>query len=224
MPTVREIVDSDYLYLGLASALAATPYDFMVQLDDVGLDWNEVSQYELFLMVLSGMITDDTVETSMLFGSLDIHGFRQAKNPSGEIVFYHKDLDIEINEAVSAKIIYTLRKINNIASKNKLAGNDEARQYLLKRARKKQAREMRRRKDGDINQLESLIVAFVNTHQSSYTFETVLDMSIYQFHLSIMQVVKKTNYDNIMIGHYTGNLNANELSQSLTDWLLITQN
>ena len=71
-----------------------------------------------------------------------------------------------------------------------------------------------------IPQLESLIIAMVNTEQFKYDFEGTRELSIYQFNESVRQVIKKTDYDNRMYGIYTGTINPKELSQKDLNWLV----
>ena len=47
IPTVREVLEQEEEYYGLVSLIIATPYDMMVQLDDLGIDFREISDYEL---------------------------------------------------------------------------------------------------------------------------------------------------------------------------------
>ena len=70
------------------------------------------------------------------------------------------------------------------------------------------------------SQLESLIIAMVNTEQFKYDFEGTRELSIYQFNESVRQVIKKTDYDNRMYGIYTGTINPKELSQKDLNWLV----
>ena len=88
---------------------------------------------------------------------------------------------------------------------------------MIERARRK----MRRNKNRIQNsQLESLIVAMVNTEQYKYDFEGTLELSIYQFNESVRQIIKKVDYDNKMYGIYAGTVNAKELSPDDLNWLI----
>ena len=70
-----------------------------------------------------------------------------------------------------------------------------------------------------LSQIEQLIIAMVNTEQYKYDFEGTRELSIYQFNESVRQIIKKVEYDNRMVGVYTGNLNVKELSQEDLNWL-----
>jgi hypothetical protein len=87
---------------------------------------------------------------------------------------------------------------------------------MLERAKAKAKRNRNRKQD---SQLESLIVALVNTEQYKYDFEGTRELSIYQFNESVRQVIKKVDYDNKMYGVYTGSISAKELSNDDLNWL-----
>ena len=43
IPTVGQIIEDESAYYGLITAITATPADFMVQLDDIGVDFAKIS-------------------------------------------------------------------------------------------------------------------------------------------------------------------------------------
>ena len=87
---------------------------------------------------------------------------------------------------------------------------------MLRRAKEKMLRNKNRKQE---SQLESLIIAMVNTEQYKYDFEGTRELSIYQFNESVRQVIKKVDYDNRMYGVYAGTINVKELSQDDLNWL-----
>ena len=52
-----------------------------------------------------------------------------------------------------------------------------------------------------------------------YDFESVKNLSIYQFNESVKQIIRKVDYDNRMFGVYSGTISAKDLSQEDLDWL-----
>ena len=50
VPTVNEIFDfGDQKYYSIVQTLIATPFDLMVELDDIGIDYESITNYQLFL-------------------------------------------------------------------------------------------------------------------------------------------------------------------------------
>ena len=56
IPTVREVLEQEEEYYGLVSLIIATPYDMMVQLDDLGIDFREISDYEHPFLDIEGVM------------------------------------------------------------------------------------------------------------------------------------------------------------------------
>jgi len=214
IPSVGEILDCEDEYYGIVALLTAMPIDMMVQLDDIGVDFTTINDYELFLLLFATLKERDT---SLVFGDLDLKPFRTAVNEqNGNIFLINEETGVRIDRAIHGQIAATLRKIHHLEKNNRKPANGEAKEYMLERARKKQQRQRRRLAD---SQLEELIVAMVNTEQFHYGFEGTRELSIYQFNESVRQVIKKIDYDNKMRGIYAGTVNAKDLSQDELNWL-----
>lgn len=214
IPTVGEVLDNEDDYYTMVTMLTAMPVDMMVQLDDIGVDFTAVNEYELFLILFNALKDKDT---SLIFGELDLKPFRSAVNPQNNtIVLRDKETGVVIDRGIQGQIASVLRKIHNLKRNNRKPANQEAREYMLQRAREKMRRRSKRVND---SRLEELIVAMVNTEQFHYGFEGTRELSIYQFNESVRQVIKKIDYDNRMHGVYAGTVNAKELSQDDLNWL-----
>lgn len=214
IPTVGEVLDNEDDYYTMVTMLTAMPVDMMVQLDDIGVDFTAINEYELFLILFNALKDKDT---SLIFGELDLKPFRSAINPQNNtIVLRNKETGVVIDRGIQGQIASVLRKIHNLKRNNRKPANQEAREYMLQRAREKMRRRSKRMND---SQLEELIVAMVNTEQFHYGFEGTRELSIYQFNESVRQVIKKIDYDNRMHGVYAGTVNAKELSQDDLNWL-----
>ena len=50
IPTVGEVLDNEDDYYTMVTMLTAMPVDMMVQLDDIGVDFTAINEYELFLI------------------------------------------------------------------------------------------------------------------------------------------------------------------------------
>ena len=50
IPTVGEILEDEEHYYSLVSSLTATPFQYMVQLDDMGIDFTQITDWELCMI------------------------------------------------------------------------------------------------------------------------------------------------------------------------------
>lgn len=214
IPTVGEIIDNEDAYYGLVSMFTAMPIDMMVPLDDAGIDFTTLSEWELFLILFNGIKSQDT---HLIFGDLDLSKFKAAINEqNGMVVLLDDEHDIKIDKAIHAQIANALRKIHHLEKNLRKPANDEAKKFMIERARAKQRRNRNRKED---SQLEMLIVAMVNTEQYKYDFESTKGLSIFQFNECVHQIINKVDYEHRMYGVYTGTINAKELSQDELNWL-----
>ena len=214
VPTVGEVLEDEDSYNSVLASVIATPISFMVQLDDAGIDFTSITDFELFLLLFPSL---QKMDTHLVFGDLDLSKFVTAINQqNGLVVLIDREDDIVIDREIHRKICRILREVNHLEKDNRRPGNEEAKKYMLERARIKQQRASLKKKK---SQLEELIIAMVNTEQYKYDYAGTLELTIYQFNASVRQVIKKVNYDNLMIGCYTGSLKAKELNQKDLNWL-----
>lgn len=214
IPTVNEVLENEEQYYGIVSSLVATPWDMMVQLDDLGIDFTEIDDYELFLITFQTIRVQDT---HLIFGDLDLSGFEPAINDENQtIVLLDKNSGTVIDKSIHYMIAETLRRIHHLERNIKKPGNEEAKKFLIERARKKL---MRQRRMKQTSQLEPLIIAMVNTEQFKYNYEETKALSIFQFNESVIQIVKKIDYMNKMHGVYSGTVNVKDLRQEDINWL-----
>lgn len=202
-------------YFKAIQFITAQPIDFMVQLDDIGIDFSKINEWDLFLLLLPAL---SDMDTHLILDGINLKDFKpMVEEATGNVVLYDSKHEILIDKKTHAKIATVIRKIHHLEVNRRKPGNEEARKYMLERARIKAKRRKNRQ---ETSELESLIVAMVNTEQYKYNFESTLSLSIFQFNESVRQVIKKIDYDNRMHGVYAGTINPKELSQDDLNWLV----
>lgn len=188
VPFVGEILECEDDYYAMVSLFTAMPVDYLVQLDDAGIDFTAIDEWQMFLLFFNGLKTRDT---HMVLGDLDLKKFEIGINEqNGQVVLVDTENDIRIDRAIHSLIANSLRKIHHLEKNRRKPANDDAKKYMLERARKKMKRRQSKVED---SQLESLIIAMVNTEQFKYDFEGTRELSIYQFNESVRQIIKKVD-------------------------------
>lgn len=214
VPTVGQIIDNEDDYYQVVCMMVATPYDMMVQLDDAHIDFTKIDDYELFILLFENL---RAMDTSLIFGELDLSGMKVARfEGTGELILTDEERGITIDRVVHAKLCDSIRSMLHMEKNNKKPGNEETRKYLIERERKRQKRAKGKRKD---SQLENYIVALVNTGEFPYNYETVRDITIYQFYASLSQIAHKIKYDNTMVGYYAGTIKFEDLAPADRTWI-----
>lgn len=217
IPTVGEIIDNDEAYYELVCSIVATPYTMMVQLDDAGIDYTKLTDFDLFCLLFGRL---RTLDASLVFGDLDLTKFEAAVNEeNNRVVLVDQESGTVIDRGIHDQICKFIRKMLCMTREDKRPANEEAKKYMIERARKAQARLKRKKQGEHKSPLETLIVALVNTEQFPYTYDTVRNITIYQFYASLHQISHKIKYDNTMIGYYAGTVKFDDLAMEDRTWI-----
>lgn len=217
IPTVGEILEDEQSYYNIISSITATPFQYMVQLDDMGIDYTQITDWELFMTLFPSFAKTDI---SLLFGNLDLSDISIYKNLQNDsVVLYSPKNDIVIDELVYNNIVKYIRKINNLKRENRKPGNEEAKEFRIKLERKKQKRNAKKPYEP---YLEKMVIALVNRPEFKYNYEQTNDLTIYQFNKSFEQINTSINFENTMIGVYAGTVDTSKLKdKSCLSWLPI---
>ena len=223
MPTVEDVLNDEQYYYDIVHQMTASPYSMMVQLDDIGVDFTTISDFELFIMNSIGIFSKDL---SMFFGDtfsqlrdvltnndipLEIKqkALFAGKNENDVICLYDAVDDIVIDEYIFSKISDVFRKINSIDKDNRKPGNDAAKKYLIDKNR----RYLKRHKNDEYKPFfENYVVSLVNKQEFKYNYEETLKLSIYKFNRSLKQIKHVVEFDKLTNGIYAGTVDASKIT------------
>ena len=161
----------------------------------------------------------------LIFGDFDLSRLMPVRLEDGFTVIQNANGSIRIDSGAHERLCDILRAVLCVEKNVRNPANEEARRFMIKMERRKQRRAEHERKDGALrlSPLESLIVSAVNTAEFPYNYETALDLTVYQFNMSIRQINNKIRFDNLMIGCYAGTVKAKELSNQELSWMILPQ-
>ncbi len=217
IPKVGEILEDEQAYYSTISSLTAVPFQYMVQLDDMGIDYTEISNYELFMSLFPMYGKSDL---SMLFFNMNTNDYGiyvDQTNNTNILYSPTNGMDYKIDEFIYLKIVEALRKINGLEEVKSKPGNEEGKRYLLEKERKRQKRNANKPYK---SYLENLIVALVNRPEFKYNYESVMDLSIHKFNQSFKQIQKSITFDKTMIGVYSGTVDTSKMTdKSCLSWI-----
>lgn len=216
VPTVNEIYEfGDKSYYSISQTLVSTPFDLMVELDDVGIDYETITDYQLFILMMESIAMNEN-DTSIIFGDLNLKKFQEAINSkNGEKILWDKDNDIIIDQMIALEISNAIRKIHFWEPSIGKAANGEAKKYLIERNRKKKQRLTRKQYQSF---LDNIIITLVNTEEFPYNYETVMDLSIYKLNASFRQIQKKKNWEQTMNGVFFGTVDMSKIDIEKINW------
>ena len=103
-PTIKQIVEfGEKEYYSIVHTLTATPSDFKSILWDMRLDWEEVTDFQLFMMLTQSLPQN---KTRLLLGDVDLSRMKVYPHPynDGEVILADKENEVIIDEYLYLKI------------------------------------------------------------------------------------------------------------------------
>lgn len=220
-PTWNEVFDyGEKEYLNFIHTFTSTNMDanMIVFLTDIGLDFNSVNSWDLFVLLCKIM----NKSSCLLFGDLDFSTL-EPKSDNGVLYLQNKD-GVIIDEAIHGIMVNYVRKMNNIAPPKYTRVKDDPvqKQMAIDDARNQiesQKRKERFAPTGSL--LLPIISSMVNQAGFKHDERTVFDMNIYPFWDSVNRISAIDNARNLYRGLYNGclDLKANPSLKKELDWM-----
>lgn len=223
-PTLGEICDyGESDYLSMVSLFTATNIDRCAQLDDMGIDYTEITNFQMFAL-FSEMLSnysdksDGYIDTTPLFGNLIFRSFVRAER-NGELCLINKDGIVLTNDSYEEMAAY-IRKIHGIPPPQYTNVKDGfAKKQLIIDARndaefQRRLREIR----GEHSAYLPYISALVNHPNFKYRWDDVWDMKIYAFFDSLKRISLIDNANHLYQGLYSGCIDYSKIKNEL-NWL-----
>jgi hypothetical protein len=223
-PLIRDIDEyGEENYLNAVNLFCLKPYDMMVQLDGIGIDYEEISNYDLFLMIYEQY---KEYLKFFIIGDFDFDKLKLAKNnQNNETVLaeYNENTgrygSIIFDRLIYERVSHYIKTLNFISEKNEFKpANVFAKQMIIDEKK----REMERNKKRNIK-IKSHIGCMIrdvsyNEITTGINIWNVWDLTIYQLYDAYFHIMKNYDYKNNMIGIYTGNIDTSKISIGKIKW------
>lgn len=208
-------------YYSIVYAFTSIPSDLKPQLWDIGICWEDISDFELFMMLTKNL----PIETTKLFfgESLDFTKFQIGSNQNSEPVMYQLDADkniIVIDESIYLRIATFLRKIHGINPKIEKAGSKIVRQLLIEDDRRKLAMQ---KKENKGSSLVPIVSSLINSPEFKYGLDEIRKMPMYAFMDAVARVQIIRSSTALLHGSYSGMIDASKIKKEL-NWMREIEN
>ena len=218
-PTLSEICDyGERNYYNMIYQLTSTPQSMKSQLWDIGIDYTEITPYQLFYNFLYKIYPQE--QTSILFGDLDLTNFQvmQRKDDKSIALCQYIDNDLVIiDEFTYNMIVDYLRAVHNIEKDERMPANESTKMILIEDDR--DAIEINQRKEYH-SQLKNLISSMINCEGFKYNHSQVWDMKINAFMDSVKRITKIKNANLLLQSGYSGfGINLKDVDKKQLNWL-----
>ncbi len=215
IPTIGDIIEfGERKYYGMIHTLTCIPSDMKSQLFDMGIDYETLSDFELFVM-LSRNLTPET--TRLVLGDLDLSKFEFYTNQeNNELVLYNPDSDIVIDKLIYMKIVEYIRKVHNIKPKIEKAANKTTKKILIQldrdRIKKAQTEEYK-------SYLKSLISAMMRYPGFKYKSNELKQCGLYEFMDTVQGAQIYISSTALLKGSYSGMIDTSKINKKEFNWM-----
>ena len=212
-PTIGDIIEyGEKEYYSMVQTLTAIPSDMKSQLWDMQLDWNKISDFQLFTMLAKSF---SQKQTAIILGDLDLQRMTPVENlQNGEIVLKDPLTGAIIDELAYMTMSAYLCKLHNITKKVEKAGNKFTKQVLID--------EDRQKKEYNAKQpYKSFLMPLVSSIKvrQGYTREYIKNMGLYEFFDDVNRAQILVNTDALLSGAYSGMMDTSKIKKSEFNWM-----
>lgn len=217
-PLVGDIVRlGEREYYNVVSAFTAIPTDMMVQLWDCGICWEDISDFDFFIMMTHTLPLE---KTKMLMGDLDFTKFELGiDTTNNEKILYQYTENgelIKIDQNIYRLIASALRKMHGITPKPLKAGSKTVRRLLIEDERQKL--ELASKKEVE-SSLLPMISSMVNSSEFKYGPLEIESMTLYAFMDSVQRIPVIKNATALLHGCYSGMIDTKKISKNDLNWM-----
>lgn len=227
-PTVGKILEvGESDFYGTLYVFIANPTTYRVQLWDNGIDWNKVSDYELFMMLVKSVRPEIS---SSLFGDIDFSAFEpysktiiktneEGKEEEVSIpTLYNKDTEMELSEEDYTLIAEYLSVMFNIHPKIEHAKGKITKQSIIEEEKMNMEARMAK---GDVEEsgLLSLVSACVNHPGFKYKLQELKDVGICQFMDSVQRLQVYEQSTAMLHGMMGGFVDSSKIKADSYNWM-----
>ena len=218
--TIRQPYVGDIITIGEEKyflnvyALTAIPSDMKSALWDMGRDWTELSDLEMFFFMTRSLSPEDT---SVFFGNLDLTKFELFRDmENDELVMIDHETGIKIDFYMHKKISDYLCRLHSIKKKPERPGNRYTKEILIQEDREKRLRTA----DKSVkSQMLPLISSMVNSPGFKYSIEEVRSMKLFAFMDSVYRIQTIKNAESLTSAYYSGNIDVKKFDTEKLNWL-----
>ena len=212
-PTIGDIVDfGEAQYFNVIYTITAIPSDMKSQLWDLGIDWMEIEDFDLFVLLAPTLPIE---KTKLLFGDLDFTKLKLYKNrENGDILLADLDTGVKIDKMIYLRIVNYLRKVHNITPKIERAANKTTKQILIDEDRMR----IQTNKEKPFKSYLLPLISSVKVRMG-YTKDYVRNEGFVEFFDDVSRLQIIHNADHLLSGCYAGTIDMKKINKADLNWL-----
>ena len=212
IPKIGEVVKyGERQYYSMVQTITAIPSEMKASLWDAGIDWTQITDFQLFMMLAPTLPKD---KTYILFGDLDFQAMKPFENKFNEtIVLRNPDTGAVIDELAYGKITSYLCSAHNLTKKVEKAANEFTKKFMIDEDRQKLQHNAKQPYKSFLRPLISAVKC-----RQGYTLDYVKNMGLFEFFDDLNRLQVIVNTDALLQGSYSGMVDTSKIPKKNFDW------
>lgn len=212
IPKIGEVVKyGERQYYSMVQTITAIPSEMKASLWDAGIDWTQITDFQLFMMLAPTLPKD---KTYILFGDLDFQAMKPFENKFNEtIVLRNPDTGAVIDELAYGKITSYLCSAHNLTKKVEKAANEFTKKFMIDEDRQKLQYNAKQPYKSFLRPLISAVKC-----RQGYTLDYVKNMGLFEFFDDLNRLQVIVNADALLQGSYSGMVDTSKIPKKNFDW------
>ena len=213
-PTIGDIVHlGEKRFYQTLSIFTGNTTQYRLALWDMGMDWNVVSDFELFVLLYKQVDTD---AAKLLFKDLDFQKFEPFFKQIGEekqLILWNEQDEIEINAEIHNHFSQYLRAVFNTFPEEKITNVDTLKTWYINKDRRAVLKAQEDEKMGKSKSfsIQPIISSCVNHPGFKYKLKELDDVGVAEFYDSVSRLQIYEQSTALMKGMYSGFIDGSKI-------------
>lgn len=212
IPKLGEVVKyGERQYYSMVQTVTAIPSEMKSQLWDMGLDWTQLTDFQLFMMLVPTLPQE---KTSILFGDLNFQAMRPFENKDNDTIFLgDPKTGVKIDELAFGKMHSYLCSAHNLTKKVEKAANEYTKKFMIDEDRQKLKYNAKQEYKSFLKPLITSVKC-----RMGYTLDYVKNMGLVEFFDDLNRLQIIVNADALLQGSYSGMVDTSKIPKKHFDW------
>jgi len=210
-PSIRDLIRiGEIRFFTSLHFLTTNTTQNRLMLWELGKDWNEMSDFELFCLFYKEV---DPECSEIFFKDINLADFGIYQKYNEEIVLYDDKKDVEINENVYFHISQYLRTMFNLHPEEQITKDNILKKWFIDKDKRhiNNMKSKESKADKTESSMVSLVSAYVNHPGTKYKTSELKDIGVYEFYDAIQRLQIYESSTALMKGMYSGMISAKNI-------------
>lgn len=215
-PTIGDIIQfGEKSFNQMLSAFVSNTTSYRLPLWQKGLDWNEISDFDLFCILYRNINPE---ASKLIFKDIDFTKLKFGEKIVGDEhikVLYDAEAQIEITEDTYQHFSQYLKNVFNIFPEEKITKDPVMKKWYIQKDLRQLEREQANEAKGKTNEgfsIQPIISACINHPGFKYKLSDLKNIGVCEFYDSVKRLQIYESSTALMKGIYSGFVNGKEIS------------